>query len=552
MRKILLSVIVACMAASAWAQFNPVETPLTLEAKEAGTQMLIQNNSSAIFDYRLNGTGEWLPIAASAEQTIDLPAAGDYVELKGHSVTTCVNGQYSHIGLTAGSAYIYGNIMSLVEVGVPFAENVTLEGDSTFYRLFRDNPALTNHPTKALVLPATTLRPSCYNNMLRNTGLTQAPALPATNLENNCYRSLFYDCKALTQLPVLPATTMAEKCYSYMFGGCTALTQAPALPATTLATSCYAYMFYYCTALTQAPVLPATEMEPYCYDNMFRGCGLTQAPELPATVMKQDCYRSLFNDCPNLTQAPVLPATKMAENCYSYMFFKSGLTEAPALPATELASHCYLHMFDSCVALTQAPALPATTLTTLCYAYMFKNCFNLTEAPELPATTMTRNCYINMFSGCAALTEAPALPATTLEIYCYAYMFSGCTALTESPVLPATTLVNNCYKEMFSGCTNLSKVTCLATQLTSETTTGWLENVAATGTFVKAKDFTGWTLDSADGIPAGWEVSEYSPSGIEEIMSQESRAKSQKKLRDGVLYIERNGKTYNAHGAEVR
>ena len=309
MRKILLSVIVACMAASAWAQFNPVETPLTLEAKEAGTQMLIQNNSSAIFDYRLNGTGEWLPIAASAEQTIDLPAAGDYVELKGHSVTTCVNGQYSHIGLTAGSAYIYGNIMSLVEVGVPFAENVTLEGDSTFYRLFRDNPALTNHPTKALVLPATTLRPSCYNNMLRNTGLTQAPALPATNLENNCYRSLFYDCKALTQLPVLPATTMAEKCYSYMFGGCTALTQAPALPATTLATSCYAYMFYYCTALTQAPVLPATEMEPYCYDNMFRGCGLTQAPELPATVMKQDCYRSLFNDCPNLTQAPVLPAT---------------------------------------------------------------------------------------------------------------------------------------------------------------------------------------------------------------------------------------------------
>ena len=40
--------------------------------------------------------------------------------------------------------------------------------------------------------------------------------------------------------------------------------------------------------------------------------------------------------------------------------------------------------------------------------------------------------------------------------------------------------------------------------------------------------------------------------GIEQPTSQESRVKSQKKLRDGVLYIERNGKTYNAQGAEVR
>lgn len=47
-------------------------------------------------------------------------------------------------------------------------------------------------------------------------------------------------------------------------------------------------------------------------------------------------------------------------------------------------------------------------------------------------------------------------------------------------------------------------------------------------------------------------VTEADPQGIEEPTSQESRVKSQKKLRDGVLYIERNGKTYNAQGAEVK
>jgi|GEM_PF-2930915 len=453
---------------------DPLATPLTLEAKEAGTQLVIQNNSSANFEYRLNGAGDWLNIAVSGKQTIDLAAIGDYVELKGHAATTCMNGQYSHVELTAGSAYIYGNIMSLVESGVPFAENLTLEGDSTFFRFFRDNPALTNHPTKALVLPATTLRPCCYSNMLRNTGLTQAPELPAT------------------------------------------------------------------------------EMADYCYDNMFRGCSaLTQAPELPATVMKKYCYRSLFYECTNLTQAPALPATQLAEYCYSYMFLKSGLTQAPALPATEMADYCYFHMFDSCTALTQAPELPATSMEMFSYGFMFTNCSSLIEAPELPATTIARSCYSNMFNGCIALTKAPALPATEMDLYCYANMFTGCTALTESPVLPATNLASYCYNEMFSGCTNLSKVTCLATTYSDEYTTEWLKNVAENGTFVKEPNFQGWKLDSPNGIPAGWKICEYTPTGIDQT-SQEHGVKSQKRIIDGMLYIQKGNKLYNALGTQVK
>ncbi len=46
-------------------------------------------------------------------------------------------------------------------------------------------------------------------------------------------------------------------------------------------------------------------------------------------------------------------------------------------------------------------------------------------------------------------------------------------------------------------------------------------------------------------------VTEADPQGIEQITNDELRM-TNKVLRDGVLYIERNGKTYNAQGAEMR
>jgi hypothetical protein len=83
-------------------------------------------------------------------------------------------------------------------------------------------------------------------------------------------------------------------------------------------------------------------------------------------------------------------------------------------------------------------------------------------------------------------------------------MFAGCTSLTTAPVLPATTLTPFCYEYMFSGCTKLNHVTCLATSISSTTCTrGWLNNVSASGTFVKNSSMSGWAT-GADGIPSGW------------------------------------------------
>ena len=57
---------------------------------------------------------------------------------------------------------------------------------------------------------------------------------------------------------------------------------------------------------------------------------------------------------------------------------------------------------------------------------------------------------------------------------------------------------------MFSGCTSLNYIKCLAVNKTSSSTTGWLYNVAATGTFVKNSAAT-WD-SGINGIPTGWNV----------------------------------------------
>lgn len=139
---------------------------------------------------------------------------------------------------------------------------------------------------------------------------------------------------------------------------------------------------------------------------------------------------------------------------------------------------------------------------------LFSNCTALTNSDKLvlPATTLASYCYYDMFYGCTSLTTAPELPATTLADSCYYMMFQNCTSLTTAPELPATTLVSSCYYWMFGYCTNLNYIKCLATDISaSGCTNGWVNGVAASGTFVKHVSMTSWTT-GASGIPNGWTV----------------------------------------------
>ena len=181
-----------------------------------------------------------------------------------------------------------GNMMSLIS-GDSFASADELTETYTFGYLFSGCTGLTSADN--LVLPATTLASSCYNNMFRGcTSLTTTPELPATILASNCYTYMFGGCTSLTTAPELPATTLAEGCYSSMFRGCTRLTTAPELLATTLRNSCYTTMFYGCTSLVNAPELPATTLESYCYYSMFEGCTSLNYIKAMFTTRPKDSY----------------------------------------------------------------------------------------------------------------------------------------------------------------------------------------------------------------------------------------------------------------------
>ena len=151
--------------------------------------------------------------------------------------------------------------------------------------------------------------------------------------------------------------------------------------------------------------------------------------------------------------------------------------------------------------------------STLSGTYNFCSIFKLAKCVSaenlvLPAITLTKYCYRAMFSKCTDLVVAPALPATTLAQGCYWYMFEEC-PITTAPELLAETLVAECYGWMFIKCASLSYIKCMARAGFSTTNCkqGWVQTVAASGTFVKNSAVTVSTWGSGqNGIPSGWLV----------------------------------------------
>lgn len=234
------------------------------------------------------------------------------------------------------------------------------------------------------------------------------------------------------------------------------------------------------------------------------------------TIIEEDgAFSNLFHDyneeklCRIVNAKDlVLPATTLTSNCYSNMFYNcTTLVTAPSiLPAIILSDYCYFGMFYGCSSLEEAPELPSTTLAEWCYCDMFNRCISLEVAPELPATTLSNYCYNGMFSDCQTLRTPPVLSATTLTTGCYANMFKDCIFLTVAPELPATMLAENCYEYIFSGCYSLNYIKAMFTTTPNDTyTQGWVENVAANGTFIK-NSAAQWDVVGDNGIPSGWTI----------------------------------------------
>ena len=313
--------------------FNANHYPLTLEATENATTITVSrdngtDNLSGIY-YAIDG-GAKTELAGTA-QNVSLQA-GQRIQF--FSTKSAVgknsNADYCLNITTDKKCYAYGNVMSLIDDEANgFHKDVTISVNDALAFLFFNNANLYNHETRAIVLPATTLKDYCYTGMFEDcTSLTSAPKLAATTLAKSCYDSMFKGCKSLTSAPKLPVKTLKERCYNFMFADCTSLTTAPQLAAKTLAIGCYSDMFQGCTKLTSAPELPAETLKEYCYAGMFTDCtSLTTAPELAAETLVEYCYQLMFKGCTKLASV-TCKATSIGANSCLYNWLDGAGKEA--------------------------------------------------------------------------------------------------------------------------------------------------------------------------------------------------------------------------------
>lgn len=295
--------------------YDGLTTPLTFEAKADGFTVTLTSTLDPLpsLEYSIDG-GAWTTYTCNAATpSVD---TGHTIAFRAKTTNGAFADEYNTTSFVCSEAcYIYGNIMSLLSKD-DFATATSVPAYA-FLQLFFGNTNISNHPTKALALPATTLATSCYEGMfMMCSGLTTAPNLPATTLATSCYSSMFLMCSGLTTAPNLPATTLAASCYNNMFFNCLALTTAPNLPATTLAENCYDNMFSGCTGLVNAPEISATTLAAHCCATMFNGCtSLVTGPTLSATTLTDYCYNGMFNGCSSLTSVTCLATDISADYC---------------------------------------------------------------------------------------------------------------------------------------------------------------------------------------------------------------------------------------------
>ena len=185
--------------------FNPFTAPLTFEAKgdddynEVGIVF-----SQGTLKYSTDGT-TWKPY--TSEQYIPLKVKGNKVYFKNDDESL---GIVSNI-VCHGDCYVYGNIMSLIYKD--YETKKVLPHNDEFASLFYDeynSIHIFSHPSKELVLPATTLTNDCYKMMFYGCmNLERAPELPSTNIPQNGYYQMFYNCKKLKYVKCL-ATSIGD------------------------------------------------------------------------------------------------------------------------------------------------------------------------------------------------------------------------------------------------------------------------------------------------------------------------------------------------------
>ena len=202
-------------------------TPLTLVAAEDGKITVTFNGGITLANdihYTVNG-GEEQTIAKNTSGAYDITVEkGDVVQFfsintsLGESAVAATRG-FTRVDTSAKyinikpsmKTEIYGNVMSLLKGKDDFANADAIEANNAFYGLFAGAEKLVNSTERKLVLPATTLKEGCYQDMFNGCkGIEKAPELPAPTLVKDCYKEMFYDCAKLNHVKCLASDITAE------------------------------------------------------------------------------------------------------------------------------------------------------------------------------------------------------------------------------------------------------------------------------------------------------------------------------------------------------
>ena len=548
-RLLLLLALLMTAATGAWAQTSDKETPLTLQATADG-KIYIYNPKDGM-QYKV---GDGAKQMVTSTGTVEIPVTeGQTVQFFGLRTAIEAYGVEAYAddpGTSFGSSvpcYIYGNIMSLVDE-LDFATATVLSRPNAFRGLFYDFSNLLNHPTRKLVLPATTLTKSCYNCMFEFcTSLTTAPELPAPTLAEYCYRGMFSCCSSLNAVTCLATDISAQGATDYWLGGVAAtgtLTIAKGMKDKWAAkstddgipsgwsTDVYGFKVKLADGTADAGNWTATLGTSSTAQTLPVG-GLSKGDAVTLTYGGRLKVKSVTA---TTDPEPVTLATPLTIEALTAGTIKFDMDDGPlaldiqysvnggtkkeikTTPNITVAKGDKVQFygngfhnggdgvriqgsgegFQTKVYGNIMSLLDETGFATKTdlpdndnvFYELFAGNTTLIDASELllPATTLTYACYQSMFWGCDNLTTAPKLPATTLADGCYAAMFQGCTRLTTAPKLPATELADGCYAAMFMGCTSLTTAPKLpATTLATSCYEAMFESCARlTSAYVKA------------------------------------------------------------------
>ena len=224
------------------------ETPLTLVAIEDGkitvtfyNGIILQND----IHYFIKG-GPEQTIAKDTKGSYDIIVKkGDVVRFYStntslgsgavaatRGLTRAVDTDAKYINIkTSIKTEIYGNVMSLLKGKDNLESAVSIEAKNAFYGLFAEADKLVNSIEKKLVLPATTLKEGCYQDMFNGCkGIEKAPELPAPALVKDCYKEMFCGCAKLSHVACLATDVTASGCTKDWLGNAgTEATSKPVL-----------------------------------------------------------------------------------------------------------------------------------------------------------------------------------------------------------------------------------------------------------------------------------------------------------------------------------